>query len=172
MEPVLKFDLRLSSNYSPKKLSADDRRRGLHPQSRPNPRRPPPCQLRFGGSRAQQVPMVPTSRIWDYDAFPPYFCNCSDLGELLVRCVPEFVRRRYQCVFWIWVTHSPSTNPSPLMHPLPSHTRLRKSCSTPKTWCPTSAATSGLWLSLSTIWSAQATCSQCSVARTAIFSTK
>ncbi|KAJ7336953.1 hypothetical protein DFH08DRAFT_877778 [Mycena albidolilacea] len=34
-----------------------------------------------------------TSRIWDSDAFPPYFCSCSDLGELLVRCVPEFVRR-------------------------------------------------------------------------------
>jgi hypothetical protein len=37
--------------------------------------------------------MVPTSRIWNSDAFPPYFCNCSDLGELLVHCVPEFVQR-------------------------------------------------------------------------------
>ncbi|KAJ7821452.1 kinase-like domain-containing protein [Mycena olivaceomarginata] len=41
----------------------------------------------------EAFPMVPISRIWDSDAFPPYFCNCSDLGALLVRCVPEFVQR-------------------------------------------------------------------------------
>ncbi|KAJ7871800.1 kinase-like domain-containing protein [Mycena olivaceomarginata] len=112
MEPVLKFDLRLSSDYSPMVGREAIRQmiagvafihgRGvvhgdLHPANfglaAPELNRFSDLDLWRRMMVPEAFPMVPTSRIWDSDAFPPYFCNCSDLGALLVRCVPEFVQR-------------------------------------------------------------------------------